>query len=80
MPIRNASAPVCSVAAIGAVKRATSRRARRIRRIVERDGESRPADTLGATVCFSRIDLTSHGSPAPGLVADVVVLPLRTRH
>jgi hypothetical protein len=35
---------------------------------------------LGATVCFSRIELTSHGSPARGLAADVVILPLHTRH
>jgi hypothetical protein len=35
---------------------------------------------LGATVCFSRIEPTSHGSPARGLAADVVVLPLHTRH
>ena len=34
----------------------------------------------GATVCFSRLELTLHGSPAVCLAADVVVLPLHTRH
>src|SRR3984893_5698889 len=34
----------------------------------------------GATVCFSRLELTLHGSPALCLAADVVVLPLRARH
>src|SRR3982074_3160152 len=34
----------------------------------------------GATVCFSRLELTLHGSPALCLAADVVVLPLHTRH
>jgi hypothetical protein len=38
------------------------------------------APRLGATVCFSRLELTLHGSPAVFLAADVVVLPLRTRH
>jgi hypothetical protein len=35
---------------------------------------------LDHPVCFSRIELTSHGSPARGLAADVVVLPLHTRY
>jgi hypothetical protein len=39
-----------------------------------------PLIILGATVCFSRKELTSHGSPARGLAADVVVLPLHTRY
>jgi len=46
----------------------------------ERDGDRVPLIIVGATVCFSRIELTSHGSPARGLAADVVVLPLHTRH
>jgi len=35
---------------------------------------------LGATVCFSRLELTLHGSLVLSLAADVVVLPLHTRH
>ena len=35
---------------------------------------------LGATVCFSRLELTLHGSLALSLAADAVVLPLHTRH
>ena len=35
---------------------------------------------LGATVWFSRLELTWHGSLALSLAADVVVLPLHTRH
>jgi hypothetical protein len=35
---------------------------------------------LGATACFARIELISHGSPARGRAADVVVLPLHTRY
>src|SRR6266404_9904281 len=48
--------------------------------------ETRPQKNLrlssatGATVCFSRLELTLHGSPALCLAADVVVLPLHTRH
>jgi hypothetical protein len=38
------------------------------------------AISTGATVCFSRLELTLHGSPALCLAADVVVLPLHTRH
>jgi len=38
------------------------------------------AISTGATVCFSRLELTLHGSPALFLAADVVVLPLHTRH
>jgi len=34
----------------------------------------------GATVCFSRLELTLHGSFVLSLAADVVVLPLHTRH
>src|ERR1700731_151867 len=34
----------------------------------------------GAKVCFSRLELTLHGSPVLCLAADVVVLPLHTRH
>ena len=33
-----------------------------------------------ATVCSSRLELTLHGSLALSLAADVVVLPLHTRH
>ena len=33
-----------------------------------------------ATVCFSKLVLTLHGSFALSLAADVVVLPLHTRH
>src|ERR1035441_5616277 len=33
-----------------------------------------------ATVCFSRLEPTLHGSPALCLAAGVVVLPLHTRH
>ena len=40
----------------------------------------RLSSATGATVCFSRLELTLHGSPAPCLAADVVVLPLHTRH
>src|SRR5260370_32034692 len=35
---------------------------------------------LGATVCFSKLELTLHGSLVLSLAADVVVLPLHTRH
>src|ERR1700751_600834 len=34
----------------------------------------------GATVCFSRLELTLHGSPVICRAADVAVLPLHTRH
>jgi hypothetical protein len=34
---------------------------------------------LGAMVCFSRLELTLHGSLALSLAEDVVVLPLHTR-
>src|SRR6266404_9209915 len=40
----------------------------------------RLSSATGATVCFSRLELTLHGSPALCLAADVVVLPLHTRH
>jgi len=33
-----------------------------------------------AAVCFSSLEPTLHGSPALFLAADVVVLPLHTRH
>jgi hypothetical protein len=46
----------------------------------ERDGDRVSLMIVGATVCFSRIELTSHGPPAQGLAADVAVLPLHTRH
>jgi len=46
----------------------------------ERDGDRVPLIIVGATVCFLRIELISHGSRARGLAADVVVLPLHTRH
>jgi hypothetical protein len=36
--------------------------------------------STGATVCFSRLELTLHGSSALSVAADVVVLPLHTRH
>ena len=39
-----------------------------------------PSSRLGATVWFSRLELTLHGSLALTLAADVVVLPLHTRH
>ena len=42
--------------------------------------EDRAAISTSATVCFSRLELTLHGSPALCLAADVVVLPLHTRH
>ena len=35
---------------------------------------------LGATVCFSMLGLTLHGSLVLSVAADVVVLPLHTRH
>jgi hypothetical protein len=41
-------------------------------------GASRPY-RLGATVCFSRLELILRGSLALSPAADVVVLPLRTR-
>src|SRR5258708_3193772 len=40
----------------------------------------RLSSATAATVCFSRLELTLHGSPALCLAADVVVLPLHTRH
>jgi hypothetical protein len=55
--------------------------ARTPRRVTLSTGTPRPLLlALGATVCFSRLELTLHGSPAVFLAAGVVVLPLHTRH
>src|SRR6266581_5948295 len=58
------------------------KRANRARlRHVARASSLGPRKTrLGATVCFSRLELTLHGSLVLSLAADVVVLPLHTRH
>jgi hypothetical protein len=40
---------------------------------------SAPA-SLGATVCFSKLELTLRGLHALFLAVDAVVLPLHTRH
>jgi FixJ family two-component response regulator len=42
--------------------------------------QNRPNAVTAATVCFSMLGPTLHGSPALYLAADVVVLPLHTRH
>ena len=61
---------------------ALPKRANRARlRHVARASEFGPRKThLGAIVCFSRLELTLHGSLVLSLAADVVVLPLHTRH
>jgi hypothetical protein len=48
--------------------------------ICGRTPQERYDASLGATVCFSKLELTLHGSPVLFLAADVVVLPLYTRH
>jgi hypothetical protein len=74
--------PLSAVRRVGPAskQRARHREAARslCRQVVPCQREISP--NLIATVCFSRLGLTLHGSTALCLAADVVVLPSHTRH